>query len=54
MTKMSSHQDFTIRLQATKLSKIMKITNELTDLFNVIRDEKGVGESIEIDAKDVA
>ncbi len=54
MTMMSSHQDFTIRLQATKLSKIMKVTNKLTDLFNVIRDADNSGASIEIDAKDVA
>jgi DNA-binding transcriptional regulator YiaG len=54
MTMMSSHQDFIIRLQATKLSKILKVTSKLTDLFNVIKDADSSGESIEIDAKEVA
>lgn len=52
-TKMSIHQEFTIRANALRLNK-GKITNKFFEIFEVLKSTEDAGIEISIHAKDVA
>lgn len=53
LTRMSIHQEYVIRIKSLRIMDI-RATNAVVDLFDKLKETKGAGKSIEIDAQDVA
>ena len=52
-TKMEPQQEYIIRLKASRIHK-MRITNEMIDIFDLIRKSNSYGEPLKINSKEVA